>query len=83
MVLKIVGKPYTETDYDFTNVQDILVNYNHRLGLTTINVNVDIVTLGIALTVLQAQFDEYIVKLPETVSEKIKTVVKDVLKQNG
>lgn len=83
MQLKILGKPYIEQAEHVQTVQDVVVKYDERRGITTVNANVDIVTLGITIAVLSAQFEEYIAKLPEELQNKIKDVVKEVLTENG
>lgn len=53
-------------------VQKVIVTYDSSREITLIDMDVDIVTLGIAVNVLQEQYELYLKQLRPDVAEKIR-----------
>lgn len=60
MKLRIVGCPRLSTEHD---VQQVIATYDAEKKLTTINCDVDIVTLGIAIEVLKDEYNKAVSNL--------------------
>lgn len=68
MKLMVIGSPHAASP---TNSQIVIVSYNHERETTIVNCDVDIVTLGIAVNVLQQQYTEYLGKLDPLLAKQI------------
>ena len=74
MRLDIYGKPYLGDAATFK--QTIVATYNPQKQRTTINCDVDIVTLGITAEVLMQQYNEALYELSEEAAHKIRTTIR-------
>lgn len=74
MKLIIRGKPYMQPPAN--PQQTIAVRYDPNKQLTIIDCDVDIVTLGLAVNVLQAQYEEYLEQLSPDIACKIRDTTK-------
>lgn len=54
MKLRLVGKPSVNADSSF---QKLVVSYNKKTEVTTIDCDLDITTLGLVVYALQQEFD--------------------------
>ena len=68
MKLQVIGSPHATTH---ASSQKVIVTYNHERETTIVNCDVDIVTLGIAINVLQEQYTEYLDKLDPHIAKQI------------
>lgn len=83
MVLKVVGKRPTLTpESQRSAVQRVVVEFNPLYHSVVINQDVDVVTLGITLAVLQDAYDKALEYVPPELAQKIRTTVLEVLKEN-
>ena len=69
--VQIIGNPFATLQLP-GNQQHIVTTYYPEHEITVVNVNVDIVTLGITLSVLKEQFEKYLETLPEDLANEIK-----------
>lgn len=77
MILKVVGSPYIEKMP--TTIQRIIATYDPKTACTTICCDVDIVTLGIAVNVLQYEYEKYLMTFEPDTAEDIRTTIKEVV----
>lgn len=68
MQLQIIGAPYLQ---QHTGCQKVIVTYNRERETTVVNCDVDIVTLGIAVNVLQEQYTKYLNELEPSLAKQI------------
>ena len=74
MKLVVLGKPCIQAPPD--SHQTIAVRYDQAKQLTIIDCDVDIVTLGLAVNVLQEQFEEYLKQLSPDLACQIRDTTK-------
>jgi len=70
MKLLIVGKPSTAPSP--LPIQDVLVKFDPIKNITVINCDVDVITLGIAVSVLNEQFELALKDLPIDTANRIR-----------
>lgn len=77
MHLRVIGKPNLNTCTEF---QRLSATYNPDTGLHIIDCNVDVVTLGVAISVLKSEFDKCLEGLEPELAEKIRRVTEEVVR---
>ena len=77
MFLRVLGKPHTSTCTEF---QRLSATYNPDTGLHIIDCNVDIVTLGVTLSVLKREFDECLAGLEPSLAERIRKTTEEAVR---
>lgn len=75
MHLKVYGKASTIQRKDCR----IKVDYNEAQDLTTVLVDCDLVTLGIAVEVLAQQYNEVLEAFAPTAQERIRNTIKEAV----
>lgn len=60
--------------------QTVIVKYDPGKQLTIVDCDVDIVTLGLAVNILQAQYEDYLAKLKPADAEIIETTTRKAVK---
>lgn len=76
MILQTSGHPYVDQDKTGAKVQRIIATYDPRQDCTTINYDVDIVTLGIAVSVLQDAYKRSLKALDPQTANTIQTTIR-------
>jgi hypothetical protein len=81
MKLVVLGKPKVGLD-EANNFpkQKVVVTYDPRKEVTTVDCDVDIVTLGITVNVLLEQYNAYLSKLQLHVAEQIRNATRKAVK---
>lgn len=74
MQLIVLGRP--KIDPDKYPKQKVVVTYDPKQEITTVDSDVDIVTLGLAVNVLQNQYESYLSKLPEETAHQIRSATR-------
>ena len=80
MKLVVLGKPFAHASP--APYQTIAVSYDPYKQLTTINCDMDIVTLGLAVNALTEQYEQYLQKLNPDIACKIRTTTKKAVGTN-
>jgi len=70
MVLSIIGRPHLLADNQ-PHAGHVMVSYNPDLEVTTVDCDVDIVTLGLAVNVLNQQYADYLDNLDPQLAKQI------------
>lgn len=70
MVLSILGKPHLLA-FDKPQAGHVMVSYNPDLEITTVDCDVDIVTLGLAVNILNQQYANYLDNLDPHIAKQI------------
>lgn len=78
MKIEVLGSP-KRLPSDNQDTQVVLVKYCPKEDITIVNIDVDIVTLGIAFNIIKEKYIEYLSKLPEDVAERIERTTRKVV----
>lgn len=70
MQLVVLNNP-TLTTKKYSPMQKVVVTFDPKKDVTIIDCDVDIVTLGLAVNVLQARYREYLEQLEPSVAREI------------
>ena len=73
MLLQIIGKP-SMVSAGLKN--KVIVEYDAEAEITTVTCDIDVVTLGIAVKVLQAQYDQILAELEPYVAVDIEETIR-------
>lgn len=76
MFLRVIGKPTAEQR---RAPQKLIASYNPSTGIHTVECDVDIVTLGIALSVIKREFEECLAGLEPGIAERIRKVTEEAV----
>lgn len=76
MVLKVIGKPTIEQS---CASQKLSASYNPSTGVHTVTCDVDVVTLGIALNVLQREFNKCLEGLEPSMAARVKRITEEAV----
>ena len=72
MILEVLNGPHLKAASTCDN--KVLVSFDPATNTTTVDCNVDIVTLGLAVNILQQQYDNYLKELnPDLALSILKT----------
>ena len=77
MKLVLLGEPYLYDDC--IKSRRVLVNVDQKNNTVMVDSAVDIVTLGVAVEVLQEQYDQYLDKLDKKIAEEIRATIRKVV----
>lgn len=77
MVLRVIGKPTAELS---CAPQKLSASYNPSTGVHTIDCDVDVVTLGVALSVLRREFEECLSGLEPSLAERIRKTTEEAVR---
>jgi hypothetical protein len=78
MKLVVLGAPQLSKDGD----DIVVVRHDTKTKITTVACDIDIITLGIALQVLEEQYNNYLQSLDKDMAEQIREVTRRAV-QNG
>lgn len=76
MFLRVLGKP---TSSAVNGPQKLTASFNPSTGVHTVCCDVDIVTLGVTLSVLKREFDECLAGLEPSLAERIRKTTEEVV----
>lgn len=76
MKIVVLGKPKVWPANSATRQQKTVVTYDPTRQITTVDCDVDIVTLGLAVNVLTEQYESYLASFDAELAEKIRLVTK-------
>ena len=79
MILRVIGQPCITPSQ---SLQKVIVTYNHIKDLTIVDCDVDIVTLGIAVNILQQCYNEYLNQLEPSMAKQIHDTITKVVNDN-
>ena len=83
MKLTVLGKPFVDgMPKNRVTKQTIIVTYDPFKETTTVDCNVDIVTLGITVNVLLEQYESYLQQLSPEMAQKIKEATRKAVSDN-
>lgn len=74
MKLIVLGKPFAQASP--SPYQTTVVTYDPYKQITTIDCDMDIITLGLAVNVLTEQYESYLQKLDPKIAHRIRAVTK-------
>lgn len=77
MFLRVLGKPHAGAGTEF---QRLSATYNPDTGLHIIDCDVDVVTLGVTLSVLKREFDACLAGLEPSLAERIRKTTEEVVR---
>ena len=78
MTIRVSGCPYVSSCPD-ESASTVLVSYDARQKATVIDCNVDIVTLGVAIGILQKEYEDCLSQMSPDVSEHIRCTIEGVI----
>ena len=81
MVVRISGKPYVDMNPEISK-STVVATYDAQKNVTCIDCNVDVVTLGIAVSVLTQEYEDLLSGIDQAVASEIKTTIMEVMR-NG
>ena len=76
MFLRVIGKPTAALS---CAPQKLSASYDPSTGIHTIDCDVDVVTLGIALSVLRREYEECLAGLEPGLAERIRKTTEEVV----
>ena len=76
MFLRVLGKPTSDI---VNGPQKLTASFNPSTGVHTVCCDVDIVTLGVTLSVLKREFDECLAGLEPSLAERIRKTTEEVV----
>ena len=76
MFLRVLGKPTSDV---VNGPQKLTASFNPSTGVHTVCCDVDIVTLGVTLSVLKREFDECLAGLEPSLAERIRKTTEEVV----